>query len=133
MSEKQQKWIGLLILAFVAWKVMGGSVSPKVDGPLTVLIVRETGQSSPALARTLTTLRNGEPAAYLAGKKHILTVLDDDAETADGQPAPLLEKFKPYPVLPELLLISGEKLIHREPLPATPEAVIALVKKHGGE
>lgn len=128
-----------LVLALVGlWLVFGGQTGGCVPvigvpaGPRTVLIVREASDSTTETARVLTTaLRTGESAKYLAAKGHSLLILDDDSKDENGQPSPVLAKFAPFAV-PELLIIAGDKAIHREKCPATADAVLAVLKAKGG-
>lgn len=104
---------------------------PVVVDKLDVLIVRETEDTTPELARAITSLRSGPSAEYLAGKGHRLQVLDDDATDAAGQPVKVLQPFAPFAV-PELLLLADGTLIHRQALPATADEVISVIRAHGG-
>lgn len=51
---------------------------PVTSGKRIILIVREAGEVTPAMARMEVALRNGEPAKYLAEKGHTLLILSDD-------------------------------------------------------
>lgn len=131
-------WTWLVLLAIPLAMFAGGMdgcTLPGVltpSGPRTVLIVREASDSTSETARTLTTaLRTGEPAKYIAAKGHSLLILDDDSKDENGQPSPVLAKFAPFAV-PELLIIAGDKAIHREKCPATADGVLAVLKAKGG-
>lgn len=136
MKPKKINVLGLAIIAAGAWLLWSGgnwSIPGFVPaGPKTVLIVRETEDTTPEQAIVATGLRAGAHADYLKSKGHSLLILDDDAVNEAGQPLPLLAKFKPYSV-PELLIVSPpDRLIHREPLPASADAVMAAIKAKGG-
>lgn len=130
---KTWQWIVIFFAAVViVFGGKGGSPFAPATGPRDLLIVHESGDTTPDLARVITALRTGTAAQYLAEKKHTLTILDDEATDADGKPAPLLEQFKPYTV-PELLIIAPpNKVLKREPLPASADGVLSSLKANGG-
>lgn len=51
---------------------------PVTSGKRIILIVREAGEVTPAMARMEVALRNGEPAKYLSDKGHQLVIMSDD-------------------------------------------------------
>lgn len=130
-----------LILALLAvWYLLGGKLpwvptpgpGPAPVGVRSVLIVRETEDTTPEQARLATALRTGTHAEYLKTKGHSLRILDDDAVNENGQPVAELAKYKPFSI-PELLIISPpDKLLHRGPLPKTADEVMSRLKEHGG-
>ena len=115
-----------------------GPTPVPIAGVRVLLLVRETADGTPALARTLTALRAGAHADYLRTKNHALTVLDDDAVGADGKPAPLLVKWRPHYQglkLPALVIADqAGTVLHAGSLAdnATAEQIIETLKKVGG-
>lgn len=111
---------------------------PVVQGKRLAVIVRETGDQSPALARTVVALRAGKQAAYLKEKGHTLKLLDDDSKTEDGLTDPdlaLVEpeiRGKPLPVL--VVLTEDGRALGTTSLPAefSADSVVEFIKKHGG-
>ena len=136
MNRQNDKtiYIVLIALAFLAyrhWDKVGTVIS--APGPRTVLIVRESAATTPVLARTLTALRDGASAAYLKEKGHSLLILDKDSIGPDGSPATVVEKWKPFNQLPELLIISPpDKLLHRGKLPESADGVLQILNANGG-
>lgn len=114
-------WVAIAYLAFgpeialpaIPWL-------PSVGGPRHLVIVRESADDTPQIARTLTNLRQGTIAKQLADAGHKLTILDDDEAGV-----PVLEKFKPF-TPPELLVLtlSGDKLVRRKRLPDSAAQVL---------
>jgi hypothetical protein len=112
---------------------------PVVEGKRAVLIIRESADSTPEVARMITGLRNAPHADYLKSKGHTLSILDDDAVDAIGQPSPLVAAWREHfagMTFPVVFILdpNGPKLIHKESLSATAgaDAVMGLLKKHGG-
>lgn len=112
---------------------------PIEAGKRTLLLIRETADSTPAMRSLVTLLRTGTNAEYLRSKGHELAILDDDTVGPDGQPAPVLEAWRQHFAgmsLPVLILIDQQtgELVHKLELPATATAadVIAALKEHGG-
>lgn len=104
---------------------------PVVSGKRSALIIHETAETTPDLARMLTALRDGEQAKYLDSKSHKLAIFDDDdpVVTAAGW-RPHLEGMK----LPATFIMDAETkvLLHKGELPPSADAFIELIKKHGG-
>lgn len=114
-----------------------GPQPPPTPGARTVLLVRETAASTPELARAIAALRAGPQAAYLKSKGHVLTILDDDAVGPDGQPAPLLVKYRPHYQnlkLPALVIADGATVLSAVSLAdtATADQILEAIKKAGG-
>lgn len=112
---------------------------PVVEGKRALLIIRESADSTPNVARMITALRNPPHSSYLKEKGHTLSVLDDDAVDAEGKPSALVEAWRSHfagMTLPVVFIIdpNGNKLIHKESLPesAGADAVMGLLKKFGG-
>jgi hypothetical protein len=110
-----------------------------VDGPRQVLIVHESGDSTPEFGRLVTLLRSGPAADYLASENHSLLILDVDSVGPDGQPAAVLAQFSPQYAdlpLPVVLIIepTSRKVLHAQSLPAgfTADNLTELVRQHGG-
>lgn len=108
-----------------------------VVGQKGVVIIRETAESTPAMARLVTSLWTGLPSQYIRDKKHKLEILDDDSVGSDGKPTPAVEAWRPVfsgMALPVLVIydLRTRNVLSREPLPATGEAVVEAIKKAGG-
>lgn len=111
---------------------------PVVEGKRLAVIVRETGDQSPELARTIVSLRSGKQAAYLKEKGHTLKLLDKDSRTENGELDPDLSlisqdiKNKPLPVL--VVMTQDGKILGTTTLPGdfSADAVIDFIKKNGG-
>ena len=107
-------------------------------GARQVLFIRETAAGTPALARLIVALRVGVHAEWLKSRGHTLLILDDDAVGPDGQPAPLLVKWRPHYAglkLPALVIADpAGNLLHAAPLldNASADVVIEAIKKAGG-
>lgn len=97
-------------------------------GPRHLVIVRESADDTPDVARLLTNLREGAIAQQLAAAGHRVTILDDDDRDAAGQPVPVLEAYKPF-TLPELLVLTQQdKLVRRLKLPDSATQVVEAAK-----
>lgn len=113
---------------------------PTPAGPRIVLLIRETADTTPALAALINQLRTGPPSQYLKSKGHNLLILDDDSLGGDGKPSVLVEQWRPHFKdlnLPAVLVIrkasdGSIQVVSKETLPPTADAVIDLVKKSGG-
>jgi hypothetical protein len=110
---------------------------PPAEGARHVLVVYETADVTPAFARLLNGLRSGTGAKYLADHKHTLALIDDDAVTADGAKAALLEKYAASVKFPRSLLVvdaaSGAVVAIGELTDASTAAgVIEFLKQNGG-
>jgi hypothetical protein len=79
---------------------------PAVEGARHVLIVYETADVTPAFARLLNGLRSGTHSKYLADRKHVLSLVDDDALNADGSKAALLSKYAESVRFPRSLIVT---------------------------
>jgi hypothetical protein len=114
-----------------------GPTPPVTEGARHVVIVYETADVTPAFARLLNGLRSGTNAKYLADHKHRLDLIDDDAVTADGAKAALLEKYAPSAKFPRSLIVadaaSGAVVAVGELTDASTAAgVIEFIKQNGG-
>lgn len=112
---------------------------PVVEGKRALLIIRESADSTPALARTITALRNPPHSDYLKSHGHTLAVLDDDSVDADGKPSAIVEAWRPQFVgmtLPVIFVIdpNGNKLVGKQSFPAnaTADDLMKIVKANGG-
>lgn len=112
---------------------------PVVEGKRAVLIIRESADDKPELARLITGLRIGTNAAYLTSKGHTLAILDDDAKDESGQPSPIVAAWRPFfadLTLPALLIVdpASKQLVHREAIgpAATADSIVATLKAKGG-
>lgn len=114
-------------------------VPPVVEGKRALLIVRESADTTPAMARLMTALRNPPHSTYLTSKAHTLSVIDDDAVDENGQPTAVLASWRPHfqgMTLPVLFVIdpATKTLIHKQSFTdAVPAAgIIDILKAHGG-
>jgi hypothetical protein len=110
---------------------------PVVSGARGIAIIRETADTTPAVARLVTALRVGPHSQYLASKKHTLQVLDDDSVSGDGRASAAVEAWRPIFAgmkLPVLIIYDpvSRSVLSKEPLPTTAEAVVEAIKKTGG-
>lgn len=111
---------------------------PVVEGKRAVLIIRETADSTPAIGRAVTALRNPPHSEYLKSKGHTLSILDDDSVGPDGKPAPAVEAWRPQfagMTLPVVFIIdqATNTLVHKESMAdLTADKVMDLLKKNGG-
>lgn len=112
---------------------------PVVEGKRSILIVRETADATPDVARMITALRTPPHADYLKSKGHTLAILDDDSVDENGNPSPLVEAWRPHfagMTLPVVFVIdpAGGKLIHKQSIPSTATAddVMQILKGNGG-
>jgi hypothetical protein len=105
-------------------------------GKLSVVIVRESEQDSPALGQLFVGLRTGAPAQWLREKGHALVIIDDDTTDADGRPIPLVQTFKSLGITMPCLFIldSTNQVILKTTLPAdvTPDGVLEMIRSAGG-
>jgi hypothetical protein len=101
-----------------------------LPGPRLVVIVRESESDSPAFARMVTNLRNGEAATALETGKHQLDVLDDDSPTA-AKWLPALQGLQQPAVM---VVAPPDKVLAKQSLPAdaTAATVLSLLKANGG-
>lgn len=113
--------------------------TPVVEGKRALLIIRESADSTPAVARMITNLRNPPNSDYLKSKGHTLAVLDDDSVDADGKPSAIVEAWRPQfagMTLPVLFVIdpNGNKLVAKQSISATATAdeVMKILKANGG-
>lgn len=118
-------------------------VPPKPDptpaGPRSLLLVRESAETTPALARLVASLRSGPSQQYLRANGHRLDILDDDEVGSDGKPSKTLESWRPHFTgmkLPVLIIFDSKTtaILHKESLgdSATDATVIAILKANGG-
>jgi hypothetical protein len=118
-------WATLVVLLLVRYS--GGSIfAPAVDGPLRVVIVRESLDDTPAMARLITALRNGPAAEYLTTKGHALDVLDDDHPS-------VVADWTEGVQLPAVAVLDGktQQVLYREPLPATADELVKWLQGKG--
>ncbi len=97
-------------------------------GKRKLVIVRESAQQSPELARVITALRAGAEAKYLKEHGHLLSVYDDDELSADWQA--LISGV----TLPAVFYVDPvtNVLLDKSPVPAKASAVIDTLKANGG-
>lgn len=112
---------------------------PTPAGSRSLFIIRETAETTPQLARLVTSLRSGPSADYLKSKGHTLTILDDDAVGSDGKPSRFVEAWRPHfanLALPALIIYDSKTqaiLLKVSIGPtATAAEVITSLKAHGG-
>lgn len=108
-----------------------------VPGKRQVVLLYESEDKSPEVARVLNGLRNGDSAKYLLANGHEFFILDASEKDENGQPSTVIKKFKemagnsPLPVLIVQDLDSGE-LLDKKPLPSSDQAAIEIIKQTGG-
>ena len=111
-------------------------VVPVEQGQRTIILIRETEDETPAFARLVVALRNGEHAAYLTGKGHTLRVYDQHQLDENGEPLAIVQTLLPlHSELPAVFILREDGLpLHHETLPATATAadVMAILKGQGG-
>lgn len=111
--------------------------TPVVEGKRTVVILRESGDQTPAQGALFIGLRNGTAAQYIATKGHELKILDDEQLDAAGQRpkviADILATNTPMPCIAIYDTGTG-KLLHTQTLPptVTPDGVVELIRQQGG-
>jgi hypothetical protein len=141
-------WVRLICAIVIVWQVAttlpAPGPGPKPNPPIPVIegqriavIIRETEDESPAFARMVVALRNGDHAAYLAAKGHTLYVYDQHQQDDVGQPLELVQTLLPlHSQLPALFILDGSdgRPLHHETLPAdvTADDVLAILKGAGG-
>lgn len=113
--------------------------TPPPVGQRAVLILRESAETTPALARLLTSLRAGTQAAYLKSKGHSLSILDDDAVDPTGKPSPAVESWRPHFAgmkLPAVIIYdpATKSILDKRIIvdTTTADGIIELVKAAGG-
>lgn len=114
-----------------------GPTPPVPAGARAVLILHESAETTPQVARLLTQLRTGQHAEYLRSRGHSLSILDDDAVGFDGRPSPAVEAWRSHfagLTLPAVLIYDPDRsaIIAKQALPATSAELIELVKRNGG-
>lgn len=115
---------------------------PVPAGTRQVILVRESADSTPEVARLIVALRSGSAGAYINDKGHTLSILDDDSLGPDGQPASSVAAWRPVyesKGLPCLIItarVNNEtKVLYAAKLDeanATADQVLAKIKEHGG-
>ena len=110
-------WIALVALLLLRYG--GGVVAPVVpDGPLHAVVVYETLDTSPELARMLTALRTPPESDKIKAAGHRLDALDDEHPTVKSEW--LLGVTPPALVI----LNSAGGLVKASPLPTTVDGVL---------
>jgi hypothetical protein len=109
---------------------------PVPPGKRSVLIIHESTADTPEFGGLIVTLRNGKYAEHFAAKGHRLFTLDDDDKDEKGSPTPMVEKWRPHftgMTLPAVFILDEQgALVHKQPMPATADAFLEVVKAHGG-
>ena len=111
--------------------------NPTPAGLRTVLILRESADTTPELARVITSLRAGQQSQYIKSKGHSLLVLQIDDVGSDGKPLPVAESWKREVAgltMPVLIIIdqTTKQIVAKFPLPKTADGVIETLKSNGG-
>lgn len=148
MKQEQSPWIGLVMIAGLVLLLanpQGCQPAPTVptitSGPRTVILVRESSDVTPAMARTEVLLRAGDQAKYLSAKNHRLWILSDDQAPPASLSAASKEavsqakaKAPAVAVVDEGQSGGSSRVLAVDSIrpDATPEDVLAIVKKHGG-
>lgn len=110
---------------------------PVIEGQRTVVIIRESGDDTPAFGSVIYGLRAGAHDDYLDQKGHTLLILDRNQLDENGQPSQLVAGLLGRNSnLPALFILESSDLrpLHDETLPATATAddVMRILKAHGG-
>jgi hypothetical protein len=136
VQKQTHPLVTLAVLALAGWLILGDGqgcslpIPGVLPGPRLVVIVRESESDSPAFARMVTNLRNGEAATALETGKHQLDVLDDDSPTA-AKWLPALQGLQQPAVM---VVAPPDKVLAKQSLPAdaTAATVLSLLKANGG-
>lgn len=110
---------------------------PVTSGKKTAVILRETADQTPEMARMVVSLRTGPTQSYLSSKGHQLLILDKDSKDENGQVPATLARVqqatagKPLPQLVILDQATGA-VQSVEPLGSNPDFVVELIKRTGG-
>lgn len=136
-SNRKLAIVGLLVVLLLRGGCGGVLPSAASAGPRSVVLVYESSDNTPAFARLVLDLRDGEAAKYLAEKNHTLTVIDRDAPDPNGDRSKLLAKWSnEIGETPVVLVLdsTGAKLVGKGPIDknGAASAVIDIVKKNGG-
>lgn len=112
---------------------------PPEAGKRLVLLIYESGNTTPAFSRLTISLRNAPHADYIRSKGHGLSILDDDVVDENDQPSPVLASWRPHFAemqLPVVFIVDQNtgKLVHKQELPASATAgdVMKILKDNGG-
>ncbi len=106
-----------------------------VDGPRTIVIIRESGTDDPLFNRMSVSLRFGENADLLEQGGHKLLILDQNEVNEDGQLLPILANLIPLnPTLPALFILDDKAtVLHHETLTEfSAEHVLEVLEDNGG-
>jgi len=158
ISERSRKWLFLLPAFFIPvtfaaglwvgrWIPFPPPSPPKpdvvvptpIEGPLSIFLIHEAKEKTPALARTITDLRAGAAADYLAKQKHSLLILDDDSKDANGEPSAVLkqwrEKYATVKLPAVLIVAKSGAVLHADTLKdgATADNIVELVRAKEGK
>lgn len=109
----------------------GSIVAP--SGPVHAVIIHETAEDTQEIGNLIVQLRGGSAAEYFAASGRRLSILDDDGtDEAGKQVIPKEDVAGVTP--PAILFYAGNKLVGKEPLPATAttQSVIELARRYGG-
>jgi hypothetical protein len=113
-------------------------------GPRNILVVWESGESTPYISALNTQVRTGAFNTYLKEKGHRLEWLDDDLIDRDGKPAPSVEAWRPFfkdLPLPAVIITDPKTrtIIKRESIldpvtkrPHSAAALLEMIKASGG-
>lgn len=110
---------------------------PVTSGKKTAVILRETADQTPEMARMVVALRTGPTQSYLTSKGHQLLILDKDSKDENGQAPATLAKVqqaiagKPLPQLVILDQATGA-VQYAEQLGSNPDTVVEIIKRTGG-
>lgn len=111
-------------------------VEPVAAGKRTVVIIRESADDNPEIARMIQNLRTGENAAYFTQKGHRLHFLDDEQVDDEGEPLPIVrELLAQHSEMPAIFILREDGMpLHHETLSATATDadVMRILKAWGG-
>lgn len=112
---------------------------PVTEGKRSVVIIRESSNDTPALARLMTGLTDGAGADYLKSKGHSFAVLDPDEVDENGQPSALVKSWQKHyagMTMPVVFIIDSatNSIIVKQAMPDTMtwNDVLTLLKSNGG-
>lgn len=113
-------WLSAIVLLLLP---AGGLAIGVAPGPRQAIIAHEAHNDPSSFGALEVALRDGPAKDYFKGR---LLILDNDD--------PAISKFGPFDdAKPELLVISPpDKLLSRQPVPATADEVVAAFKAKGG-
>jgi len=129
MNIRKLGLAALLIFGLVQLNSQDGKVGPSLTSKRWI-IVHEPLKQSPQFSTATRSLMLGEAHDWIVKQGITLQVLPVNAIEADGRPAQIVDRWKPYKP-PELLQLSndGERLIKRQPCPDDAAKILQVLGK----